>query len=487
MSDDSGTDVSIETAWRASMMANAARDPFWLAVVRAEVEANPGSRAEIEQDCTTCHMPMAGFSDTFVGEKPQILDGGYLDLQDPLHGFAMDGVSCSLCHQIRAENLGAASSYDGGYEIDTTTPMGARTAYGPYPVEAGQSDLMRGASGFVPVQGLHIAQAEFCAACHTAFSLGAGGESVALDSSYFEWFYSDYRRSQSCQDCHMPDADGGARIATTSAFPRSPFAQHTFTGGNAAMLRLLRQFGEPLGVTASDQALEVSIGQTEDLLRSGTAELQFENVNLSGNRVTADIVVTSLAGHKFPTGFPSRRAWLHIAITDATGQVRFESGAEGGDGAIVGDDNDLGPSQVEPHYEAIVSPDQVQIYEAILRDGAGHPTTGLAAATGYLKDNRLLPTGYDGHAPNPAVAVRGRAVDDPDFTSGGDRVQLSVDLGPAPGPFTLTVELLYQPVGFRWLEDLRSHPTPEAAQFLEYFSAVTGADLVASETVEVGS
>lgn len=488
MTDSGGTDVSIETAWRASMMANAARDPFWLAVVRAEVEASPDRGAQIEDDCSTCHMPMASFSDRFKGGSPRILDGGYADPQNSLHAFAMDGVSCSLCHQIRAENLGSAASYDGGYEVDTTTHMGARPAYGPYPVDSEMADRMQSASGFVPVQGLHAAQAEFCASCHTAFTPAAGGaDSVALDASYFEWFYSDFRRQQTCQDCHMPDADGGARIATTSTFPRSPFAQHTFTGGNAAMLRLLKAFGEPLGVTASDQALAEGIGRAEELLRTGTAALQLEDVRLSGNRLTGDIVVETLTGHKFPTGFPSRRAWLHILVTDADDRVRFESGALNDDGTIAGNDNGADPGQVEPHYEAIVGPDQVQIYEAVLRDGAGRPTTGLTGATGYLKDNRLLPSGYDEHAPNAAVAVRGRAQDDPDFTGGGDHVQLSVDLGSDPGPFTLTVELLYQPIGQPWLGRLASLQIPEAAQFLEYYSAVVETDLVASQTVEVGS
>jgi mono/diheme cytochrome c family protein len=489
MTDGSGADVSIESAWRASMMANSARDPYWLAMVRAEVEDNPERRAELEQDCSVCHMPMASFGDTFAGQPTRILDDGYTSAQNASHEFAMDGVSCTLCHQIRAENLGLASSYDGGYQIDTTTPKGARAAYGPYPVEADASDLMKDASGFIPIQGLHIAQAEFCAACHTAYAPGAasGADAVAVDASYFEWFYSDYRRSQACQDCHMPDADGGARIATTSAFPRSPFAQHTFTGGNAAMLRLLKTFGGPLGVTASDQAFEVSIGQTQELLQSATADLQFEDVHVSGNRLMGDIVIESLTGHKFPTGFPSRRAWLHIVIADADGQVRFESGAVGENGSIVGDDGDVDPTQFEPHYEAIVSPDQVQVYEAVLRDGAGHPTTGLAGATGYLKDNRLLPSGYDDHAPNAAVAVRGRAQDDKDFIGGSDRLQLSVDLGQAPGPFALSVELLYQPVGFGWLESLGTRSNGDTLQFLKDYSAVTQTDVVASQTVEVGS
>ncbi|MCJ7677839.1 MAG: hypothetical protein MUO35_08975, partial [Anaerolineales bacterium] len=41
MTDESGKDVSIDSAWRASIKAQAARDPYFLASVRAEVEAFP--------------------------------------------------------------------------------------------------------------------------------------------------------------------------------------------------------------------------------------------------------------------------------------------------------------------------------------------------------------------------------------------------------------------------------------------------------------
>jgi hypothetical protein len=39
--DEAGTDVSIDKAWRATMMGNSARDPFWRMVIRGEVLSNP--------------------------------------------------------------------------------------------------------------------------------------------------------------------------------------------------------------------------------------------------------------------------------------------------------------------------------------------------------------------------------------------------------------------------------------------------------------
>ena len=41
MTDESGADVSIDAFWRATMMANAARDPYWLASVRVETLGAP--------------------------------------------------------------------------------------------------------------------------------------------------------------------------------------------------------------------------------------------------------------------------------------------------------------------------------------------------------------------------------------------------------------------------------------------------------------
>jgi hypothetical protein len=58
----------------------------------------------------------------------------------------------------------------------------------------------------------------------------------------------------------------------------------------------------------------------------------------------------------------------------------------------------------------------VQIYESILGDAGGAVTTGLLSGAQYLKDNRLLPHGFDKQTAEPDIAVRGEALSDPDFT-----------------------------------------------------------------------
>src|SRR5262245_32442366 len=55
----SGEDVSIGVGWRASMMANSSRDPYWQAGVRRETIDHPKAAEAIEDECASCHMPMA--------------------------------------------------------------------------------------------------------------------------------------------------------------------------------------------------------------------------------------------------------------------------------------------------------------------------------------------------------------------------------------------------------------------------------------------
>ena len=96
----------------------------------------------------------------------------------------------------------------------------------------------------------------------------------------------------------------------------------------------------------------------------------------------------------------------------------FESGAVSADGSITGNDNDADPARYEPHYAALTSPDQVQIYEGIMLNSDGQVTTTLLRAARYIKDNRLLPAGFQPNAQQPAMDPRGDAAQDADFTRG---------------------------------------------------------------------
>jgi hypothetical protein len=196
-------------------------------------------------------------------------------------------------------------------------------------------------------------------------------------------------------------------------------------------------------------------------------------VRVENGRLTTDVAIENLGGHKLPTAYPSRRAWLHFMVRDGAGHVAFDSGAVRPDGGIVGNDNDDDPRRFEPHHVEIRGADQVQIYESILGDVNGAVTTGLLSGARYLKDNRLLPHGFDKRTAEPDIAVIGQAVEDPDFTGAGDHVRYVVPVEAAQGPFRVEVELLYQPIGFRWAQNLKPYAAAdEPKRFTGYYDAM---------------
>ena len=475
-----GEDVSIGVAWRASMMANSSRDPYWHAAVRRETIDHPSKKAAIEDECSICHMPMARAAAHADGRETEVFSllpslGGSSDE----HRLAADGVSCMLCHQIGPDRLGTRESFVGGFTIlahDGDAPVMA----GPYDVEAGHGRTMRSATGVKPVKADHLQQSEVCATCHTLFTqaLGPKGEVIGElpeQTPYQEWLHSGFAKERSCQSCHMPRVED-TPIASVLGQPRERLDRHTFLGGNFFMLRMLNRFRAELGVTALPQELEGAAQATLRQLESDTASVEIARLALSAGRVEADVMVRNVTGHKLPTGYPSRRVWLHVTLRDGNGAAVFESGRVAPDGAIAGNDNDADPTRVEPHYTRIESADHVQIYEAVMGRPDGRVTTGLLQATQFLKDNRLLPRGFDKATASPDIAVRGSASGDGDFDASGDRVTYEMPI-PAGGraPFTLEVVLRYQPIGFRWAANLRSYDAPEPQRFLRYFDAMAAA------------
>src|SRR5262245_45109362 len=68
----SGEDISFGMAWRATMMANSARDPYWQAGVRRETIDHPESKKAIEDECAICHMPMARYQAHTEGREAEV-------------------------------------------------------------------------------------------------------------------------------------------------------------------------------------------------------------------------------------------------------------------------------------------------------------------------------------------------------------------------------------------------------------------------------
>ena len=483
---DRGEDRSIGSDWASSLMANAARDPYWLAAVRRETVDHPSASAAIQDECSKCHMPMDRFQAHTQGGKGRVFFPPAAAAAAAPSPLALDGVSCSLCHQITAKGLGQKASLVGGFDVDATRPLGQRYVFGPYAVDAGRTTIMRSSSQMRPTQSPHLGSAEMCATCHTLYthSLDAQGKVVGElpeQVPYLEWRFSSYRKTRPCQSCHMPTENGQMAISSVLGQPRPAFSRHQFRGGNFFVQTLFGRYRAELGVTATAQAMTAAAERTRRHLTTAAAKLSLsgtiseqQNGEAPARLLEAVVKVTNWAGHKLPTAYPSRRVWVHFSVNDANGKLLFESGALGGDGAIAGNDNDADPTRYEPHHELIESPEDVQIYEAILAGPDGAVTTGLLTATQYVKDNRLLPLGFAKGRAMDDIAVRGAAFKDGDFRGGEDHVRYAIPV-PSGGPFQVTAELWYQPIGYRWALNLADTSSPETNRFVAMYRATSAA------------
>jgi len=488
-----GEDVSIGVSWRASMMANSARDPYWQAGVRRETIDHPDAADAIEDECSVCHMPMSrtlAHADSRHGEIFAHLPfGPGMNQTDRL---AADGVSCSVCHQMSPDRLGTRESFTGGFVVAPPTDDGLRRMFGPYEVEPGRQAIMRSVTGMTPAEATHLSESEVCATCHTLYTHALGPKGEVLGElpeqvPYLEWRHSAFREEQSCQACHMPEIAEPTRIASVLGEERTGARRHTFLGGNFFMLRMLNRYRNELGVEALPQELEAAAGATIEQLQQRTARLEIARAEGATGGVTFDVTVRNLTGHKLPTAYPSRRVWLHVTVHDREGQVVFESGAIEPTGEIRGNDNDADGARFEPHYREIRSGDQVQIYESVMNDVNGEVTTGLLRGVAYIKDNRLLPRGFDKSTADADVAVRGAAQEDPDFTAESDSVRYVVAAGGRTGPFRVSAVLRYQSIAYRWAQNLRTYEAMETRRFVTWYDEMASgsSEVLASTSVVI--
>ncbi len=469
MHDSEGNDINTFDDWRATMMANSAKDPFWRAKVSHEVLVNPAHKDDIENTCTSCHAPMGHYNAFFMGESHYTMDDLLADT------IGLDGVSCVACHQMSAEGIGALNT--GQINYDTTDVL-----YGPYgeDVFAGPMEIYVGAE---PVYGAHINDAGLCASCHTLVvetldldGNPTGGELVE-QATYQEWVNSNYPfNGISCQACHMPRVEDSIVIATGYANldHRYPFGRHELAGANVFMLNLIKNNLKILDIDAAPIHFDSVMAATTRMLKQRTLDSELEHVTTENDTAYFKLTLTNKAGHKFPSGYPSRIAFVEFQVLDDDGNTLFHSGKIGTDNQVEHVDPNF-----EPHYDVITKEEQVQIYEVVNGDVNGVFSTVLSRGAMTLKDNRLPPIGFrKDHFSYDTVAIIGEAFSDDNFNielpptetdpgggNGTDIIHYHIPLNGFSGMINVVANVHYQSLPPRWMEEMFNESTPEINLF----------------------
>jgi hypothetical protein len=240
---------------------------------------------------------------------------------------------------------------------------------------------------------------------------------------------------------------------------------HAFIGGNAAMLDLLRTNAASFGIESSTPALERLAAAARKQLAHNTATISIDRIEREADRLRFDVTIVNLTGHKLPTGYPSRRAWLYVGARDGD-RLLFESGAADADGRLEGVEDELSL----PHHDVIDAPTKVQVYELVAHDASGKPTTRLIEMARRAKDNRLLPRGWRADGLHAETTKPIGAEGDPDFTGGRDTVTYVVDLPSDAGDeIEIIVFFVYQSIPPAWVQPLDEIDAPQVQRFLSIY------------------
>lgn len=479
-----GVDVNIYDDWRATMMANSAKDPFWRAKVRHEILVNPGHSVKLQDKCTSCHAPTGHYQAKLHDHKEYyLLDDLYAD------SLGLDGVTCQACHAQGEDFLGQLHS--GALYFDTNH---IRVAYGPYKMAF--TPPMHEFVGITPMFGPQISDAGVCAGCHTLITNTADlngtptGNTFIEQATYHEWLNSRYDKTAdniTCQACHVPQIQDEVIISANYQFltPKFPFGVHELAGANVTMLELLKNNINQLEINALPQHFDSTIVATKRMLQEKTLNMHLEPVDLNGDTVRFKLSMSNLAGHKFPSGYPSRRAWVEFIVKNQTGETVFHSGRMNPDYSLPDEDPNF-----EPHYQEITNPNQVQIYEMVPGDVNGNFTTVLEQGDRPLKDNRFTPQGFT--LTDPAydtTAIVGNALMDPDFNrnpngshgSGSDILYFAIPNHGYSGALSVQARVWYQSLPPKWMAPMFQFSAPEIDAFKLMFDAADRSPILISE------
>jgi hypothetical protein len=480
--DESGKDVNLYDDWETSMMGLSAMDPLWRAKVSHELLTNPAHANELQTLCTSCHAPAGHYSAFYKGQQ-------YYTLADlAVDSLGLSGVSCTTCHAI-GDSSALGAVFTGNIPYDTTKKL-----YGPFPFPvAGPMQLY---VGMTPVYSTHVSEGRFCSPCHTLISNtvdlngNATGGTFVEQATYHEWVNSIYpSQAITCQGCHMPQIEDAVILANGNiGLPgRTPFNLHQFAGANSFMVKLMKQNKATLGITASDNNFDSTLFAISDMLKQQTLNINAGVNSVANDTAYVDVLLENKAGHKFPSGYPSRRAVVQIVVTKNNGDTIFASGMFDQSFEVI---NAVTP--YEEHHDVITQASQKQIYEMVMGDVNGDLTTVLERSATHLKDNRIPPVGFTTmHYAYDTCQIAGAAQTDADFNKNGavegtgkDIVHYHVPLNGYSGFFNVKVYVYYQTLPPAFLNEMSTFSSPEINSFLMmYNNADKNPVLIARDSV----
>lgn len=462
-----GEDVNIYNDWRSTMMANSARDPFWRAKVSHEMLVNPAHSLELQDKCTSCHAPAGHYQAKLKAQQPHyVLADLYADT------LGLDGVTCQACHAQSPKGIGTLHS--GALYYDTNY---IRVAYGPYKFVF--IPPMNNFVGVTPEFGEHIGNAGLCAGCHTLLTNSVDlngnntGSTFIEQATYHEWLNSRYDETHdniSCQSCHMAQIPDPVVISANYLFlfAKFPFGLHELAGANVSMLKLMKENRETLGIDAEAAHFDSTISATLRMLQQNTLDLSLKVEDASGDSMHFSLRLQNKAGHKFPSGYPSRRAWVEFEVKTTDGQPLFHSGKMNPDYTIAGEN-----ANFEPHHSVISSEDQVQIYEMVPVDIWGSFTNVLERCFMAIKDNRLTPQGFSTTDPAYDTTKIVGLGNDQDFNrfenqsegSGADILHFKIPNQQFTGQLNIQARVWYQSLPPKWMDPIFAFSSPEIDAF----------------------
>lgn len=511
------SNLSPYTEWHASMMGLSGRDPIFHAQLESEATLYPSQKGFLEDTCYRCHGVMGQRQINLDKQQPFKHSMVYAFPDEPNGNYgalARDGVSCASCHRVAPDGLGKPESFTGNFKLDA-----ANVVNGPYDQVA--TLPMKHAMNITPRFGEQIKSSALCGSCHTVVLpvFDRQGKPVRNttgkqkefheQTTYPEWLNSIYQNerqpfdpktARTCQDCHMPvkflDAPLVFRVANIedNTYPytdyrapdkeltlriRDQYSRHTLVGINEFGMMMFQQFPNTLGVRTADYmyaegvlGMLTALSSSDNLARNETAKLSVTSLRRTDDFLEATVRVENLAGHSFPSGVAFRRAFISLEVFDAKGKVVWASGRTNSVGAILnGTTDQILPTEFfydsvthkqifQPHHEVISREEQVQIYEELVADTDGKITTSFVGLDHPLKNNRLLPKGWQPTGPFANVTgPHGDAEQDPDYinkagSSGADTITYRIPLNErTSGGVAVMAVLNYQSIPPYYLKE----------------------------------